>query len=76
MATDMDVTERTPTGGIATRLLALATLASLIAGVAYVGREGYRALTDSFVAPIILSPDNDLVIQNKVKLSELEVERA
>jgi hypothetical protein len=75
MATDMDVTERAPTGGIATRLLALATLASVIAGVAYVGREGYRALTDSFVAPIILSPDNDLVIQNKVKLSELEVER-
>lgn len=62
--------------GLKTRLFALTALMSLSGGVGYVSREGYHAATDSFVAPIILSPDNDLVLQNKMKLSELAVERA
>jgi hypothetical protein len=51
-------------------------LTAFVATVGYVGREGYRAATDAFVAPIILSPDNDLVLANKLKASELQVERA
>jgi len=76
METNIDVSEQAPSGGITTRVFAAATLLSVVVGVGYLGREGYRAMTDSFVAPIILSPDNDLIVQNKVKLSELHVERA
>lgn len=59
-----------------TRLFAFGALTAFVATVGYVGREGYRAATDAFVAPIILSPDNDLVLANKLKASELQVERA
>jgi hypothetical protein len=51
-------------------------LALLVAGVGYVSREGYRAATDSFVAPIILTPDNDQVLATKLHASQLAVERA
>ncbi len=58
------------------RLFALALLISLSGGVGWLGHEGYRAATDSFVAPIIFTPDNDLVIASRLKLGELELERA
>ncbi len=76
MSTNIDVSEHKSSGGPAARLFAFATLAILVSGVGYVGREGYRALTDAFVAPAILSPDNDLVLQNKLRMSELSVERS
>lgn len=76
MDSNIDVSERVSTGGFKTRIFAFATLVTLVSGIGYVGREAYRAFTDSFVAPIILSPDNDMVVQNKVKMSELYVERA
>jgi len=59
-----------------TRLLSLVTLLALVSAVSFVGHEAYRAFTDSFVAPIILSPDNELVLQNKLKAGELYAERA
>lgn len=61
--------------GIGTRLFALAALAAFVSGVGYTGHQGYRAATDSFVAPIILSPDSDVVLANKLKMSELAIER-
>jgi hypothetical protein len=61
--------------GLRTRLLALATLVAIVSLVTFVGHEAYRALTDSFVAPIILSPDNELVVQNKLKAGSLHAER-
>lgn len=76
MEANVDVSEQPSTGGVKTRVFAVITLMSVVSGVGYLGREGYRAVTDSFIAPIILSPDNDLIVQNKVKLSELHVERA
>lgn len=76
METKIDVSEPATSGGVKTRVFALATLCAIVAGVGYLGREGYRAVTDSFVAPIILTPDNDLIVQSKIKLSELHVERA
>lgn len=62
--------------GFGTRLFGFATLAAFVSGIGYIGHAVYRGATDSFVAPIILSPDNDLVIANKLKISELYVERA
>ncbi|MDP9034999.1 MAG: hypothetical protein M3O50_09335 [Myxococcota bacterium] len=60
----------------ATRVMAFTALTLFVSGVGYGAREVYRAATDSFVAPIILSPDNDMVLASKVKMSELNVERA
>jgi hypothetical protein len=68
-------TETATTGGMRTRAMAFVALAALVGGAGYVGREGYRAITDSFVAPAILSPDSDMVIASKVKMAELYVER-
>lgn len=62
--------------GVRTRLFALAALALFTSGVGWVGYQSYRAATDSFVAPIILSPDNDAVLTNKLKAAEIEVERS
>lgn len=59
-----------------TRLMSLVTLLAFVSGVTFVGHETYRAFTDSFIAPIILSPDNELVLQNKLKAGGLSVERA
>ncbi len=58
------------------RFFALAVLAAFSSGLFWVGRQAYLAITDSFVAPIILGPDNDAVIASKLSLSQLEVERA
>jgi hypothetical protein len=59
-----------------TRLIAACTLFGVIFGVGYVATTCYHAFADSFVTPMILSPDSELVLQNKLKLSELAVERA
>ena len=57
------------------RLFAGVALTLFATAVAYLGREGYRAATDSFVAPMILSPESDVVLQTKAKMGELEIER-
>lgn len=61
---------------VRTRLFAAVTLVTLVAAFGAAAMTGYRAVRDSFVAPAILSPDSDLVLSNKLKLSELQVERA
>ncbi len=58
------------------RVGALAALTAFCTGIAWLGHQSYRAATDSFVAPIILTPDNDLVIASRLKLGELELEHA
>jgi hypothetical protein len=78
MSTDAVAAEtegKTSGGGLRTRLMAFAALATFLAGIGYVGRQGYLAATDSFVAPAILSPDSDMVIASKVKMAEIYVER-
>jgi hypothetical protein len=58
------------------RFFALGALGALASLIAYAGHTTYQVATDAFVAPIILTPDNELVLQSKVKMSELSVERA
>jgi hypothetical protein len=60
---------------VRTRLIALGTLLGFVSAVGYASHQGYRAATDSFVAPIILSPDSDIVLASKLKISELAIER-
>lgn len=62
--------------GIRARLFAFSALTALVVSVGYVGQQGYLAATDSFVAPIILSPDNDQVLATKLHGSQLAVDRA
>lgn len=59
-----------------TRAFSLATLIAFVSGVAFVGHEAYRAFTDAFIAPLVLSPENELVLQNKLRATELYAERA
>lgn len=75
MAADTKETEASKSN-VRARIFAALALATFASGIGYAGREGYRAATDSFVAPAILSPDNDLVLQMKAKMAELEIERS
>jgi hypothetical protein len=59
-----------------TRTLASLVLLGLAAGLAFLGHTAYRAMTDSYVAPMSLSPDSDPVVASKAKLTQLEIERA
>ncbi len=61
--------------GLGARAISLLALAALVVGMPYGGAAAYHALSDSFVAPLILSPDNDLVIQSKLSLARVTAER-
>jgi hypothetical protein len=56
--------------GIHPRIVSLLGLAAIIAGLGYAGRAAYYAATDSWVAPVTLSPDSDAVIETNVHLNE------
>jgi hypothetical protein len=71
-----DESAKKTTRSLGTRLFAFGALAGFISAVGWAGHQAYRAATDSFVAPIILSPDSDIVLAQKLKLAELAVERA
>jgi len=57
-----------------TRIFSLAALAAVLALGSLAASATYRAFTDSYVAPLTLSPDSDVVVQNKLNLSRLESE--
>src|SRR4051812_48462205 len=57
------------------RILALSGLGLLLLGFGEGGLVAYRLVTDSFVAPLILSKDSDTVVQSKLSLSRLLAER-
>lgn len=63
-------------GQLAPRVFSLAMLAGVSSALTYAAQVAIAAERDAFVAPAILSPDSDLVLANKIKLSELTVERA
>lgn len=53
----------------------IALLATLYFVTQFV-RAGYYALTDAFVAPLILTSDSDLVLPSKLNLARLQAERS
>jgi len=59
----------------ATRLFSLGALCGALAATAWVGSTVYHVATDGFVAPIILSPDSDMVIQSKLSMGQLLAEK-
>jgi hypothetical protein len=58
------------------RVVSLMMLSAVTAGFGYAASIAYHAARDCYVAPAILSPESDLVIANKLKLSELAEEQA
>lgn len=58
-----------------TRFFSLVALGGVLCGIGYVGNTAYHVATDGFVAPIVLSPDSDLVIQSKLSMSQLMAEK-
>ena len=73
-ATD-DAPEAKRKSSLGTRVLSLAALCGVVVGVGSVANTVYRIATDGFVAPVILSPDSDMVIQSKLSMSQLLAER-
>ncbi len=60
---------------LGTRISAVVALGGVLCGIGFVGNTAYHVATDGFVAPIILSPDSDMVIQSKLSMSQLVGER-
>lgn len=58
------------------RLAALAVLLAVVSGLFWVGHAAWSAVKDAFVAPLELSPDSAPIMQNKLRLTELQLERA
>ncbi len=73
--TASEIRSEGPVKHVKTRLFSVVALAMTACAVGFVGDSVYRIATDSFVAPIVLTPDSDLVIQSKLALGQLLAER-
>jgi hypothetical protein len=60
---------------VKSRIFSAATLCGVLTLLGYAGNGIYRIATDEFVAPCVLSPDSDLVIQSKLSMAQLVAER-
>ncbi|HET8937246.1 MAG TPA: hypothetical protein VFN67_27580 [Polyangiales bacterium] len=58
------------------RIFALTMLVLIAGALTYGGYSAFRAFTDSFIAPLTLSPNSEIVLSSKLKLDELGRERA
>jgi hypothetical protein len=67
-----EVTKSTPRA----RAFSFVALCATVAGLGYLANTGYRLLTDSFVAPMVLSPDSPLVQTNMLTMSQLQMDRS
>jgi hypothetical protein len=68
--------ERAPGTSFLARTGSFLILFGLAAGLLTVGWQGYLVVTDAFVAPMILTPDNDLVLAVRQRVLELEDQKA
>lgn len=64
-----------PASSLPTRLVSLVALVLVVTSIGFGLSAIYHAFTDSFVAPLILSPDSETVVQSKLNLSRLLSER-
>lgn len=67
-----------PEGGpyVRARIFALTMLLLIAGALGYGGYSALRAFSDSFIAPMTLSPNSDVVLASKLKLDDLARERA
>jgi hypothetical protein len=60
---------------LGTRLFSIAALCGTVCGLGYLAKNVYHLATDSFVVPVVLSPDSELVISSKLSRAGLTGER-
>jgi hypothetical protein len=60
---------------LGSRVVSVAALCATVCGVGYLAKNAYHVATDSFVVPVVLSPDSDLVIQSTLSRATLLSER-
>jgi len=60
---------------IKTRIFSFIALAALATGCGTIVGEGFYVATDSFIAPAMIGPTSDLVLDAKLKLSTLLLEK-
>jgi hypothetical protein len=58
------------------RLLALVCLLGIAVGIAFAVRVTHRALSDAWVAPLQLSPDNERVVDLRIQQTKEKADRA
>jgi hypothetical protein len=75
MTTPCNLEETKLKSSVSTRLFSLAALCGALGAIGYVANTIYHVANDGFVAPIILSPDSDMVIQSKLSMSQLLAEK-
>ncbi len=68
-------TEPTKRKLLGSRLVSIVALCATVWGVGYLAKNAYHVATDSFVVPVVLSPDSDLVIQSTLSRATLLSER-
>jgi hypothetical protein len=65
-----------PRSSPVTRILSLVALVGLFTGTFLATRLAHRALTDAWVAPLQLSPDNERVLELRVRQTQEKADRA
>ena len=60
---------------LGSRILSVVALLATVCGVGYLAKNAYHIATDSFVVPVVLSPDSDVVIQSTLSRATLLSER-
>lgn len=69
------VSLRSAGSALGVRLASLVILGGVLVGLAAVGAAAWHAMRDSFIAPLSLSADSAVVLENTLRLTELELER-
>lgn len=60
---------------LGSRIISISLLCAAVGGLGYLAKNAYHIATDSFVVPVVLSPDSDLVIQSTLSRATLLSER-
>jgi hypothetical protein len=74
-AEDAELMPGAPQQHILARMFSLVLLIALVYALLRGADAAYFALSDSFLAPIVFSPDSDAVVASKLSLSSLTAER-
>src|SRR5262245_172716 len=75
-ASDAELMPGLPQQHTLARMFSLGLLIALVYSLVRGADAAYFALSDSFLAPLVFSPDADVVVASKLSLSSLTAERS